>query len=175
MFLSNNSLICFEVLKIFYTHKHKKLCKLKLILMKFIRSKISKNLLIFCFENKIIIFFVLIYRYSCQERLHLSKSKKEVPFLGICRSKLEKGRRVQVKHVTKFSICRGIHVPKCNFVFLINWKRNSKFMLRFYCYHNMKNEIQINAEAIVRRCSVKRCSLKFHKIHRKAAVPEALF
>ena len=32
-----------------------------------------------------------------------------------------------------------------------------------------------NAEAVVRRCSVKRYFLKFHKIHRKTPVPESLF
>ena len=31
------------------------------------------------------------------------------------------------------------------------------------------------SEAVVQRCSVKRCSLKFHKIHRKTLVPGSLF
>ena len=30
-------------------------------------------------------------------------------------------------------------------------------------------------EAVVQTCSVKRCSEKFHKIHRKTPVPESLF
>ena len=30
-------------------------------------------------------------------------------------------------------------------------------------------------EAVTRSCSVKKCSLKFRKIHRKAPVPDSLF
>ena len=33
----------------------------------------------------------------------------------------------------------------------------------------------LSSEAVVQRCSVKRCSWKFYKIHRKTPVPESLF
>ena len=32
-----------------------------------------------------------------------------------------------------------------------------------------------NTEEVVQRCSVKKCFLKFHKIHKKTPVPESLF
>ena len=35
--------------------------------------------------------------------------------------------------------------------------------------------IPLFPEAVVRRCSVKRCSWKFHKIYRKTPMPESLF
>ena len=37
------------------------------------------------------------------------------------------------------------------------------------------NGLKSDAEAVVRRCSVKKMFLKFPKIHRKTPVPEALF
>ena len=37
------------------------------------------------------------------------------------------------------------------------------------------NKGLIRIEAVVQKCSVKRCSQKFHKIHRKTYAPEPLF
>ena len=43
---------------------------------------------------------------------------------------------------------------------------------KFYCYSDVDMK---TTEAVAQRCSVKRSSLKFRKIHTKTTVPETLF
>ena len=39
----------------------------------------------------------------------------------------------------------------------------------------LKDVLALTLEAVTQRCSIKRCSLKFRKIHRKTPVPESHF
>ena len=58
-------------------------------------------------------------------------------------------------------------------------KKSRKFILTFALSIKVIIQVlksqRVLSKVVVRRCSVKRCSYKFRKIHRKAPVPVSLF
>ena len=54
-------------------------------------------------------------------------------------------------------------------------KCHGSVSLRFLEYDSENNISHQVSEAVVRRCSVERVFLRFHKIHRKTPVSEPLF